>query len=400
MKPEKLAMVREIMNEFAALTGLSPAKGVPRRYLWTDAFAVCNFLELFHRTGDERYKNLALGLVEQVHQVLGRHREDDPRTGWISGLDEHAGGLHPTSGGLRIGKEINERKPTDPFDERLEWDRDGQYFHYLTKWMYALDRVSRVTADATYNRWAIELAKSAHARFVHPTSGGQKRMYWKMSIDLSYPLVESMGHHDPLDGFITYNQLRATAALFSATLTPDLTAEIADMEGICKGKDWATGDPLGIGGLLADTYRLAQLIAAGNLEQTGLMEGLLLASLQGLESFKRTHSLTIPADHRLAFRELGLAIGLRGVERLKGLIEKNPEHFGIKGPVLSRIERLMPYTPLGGFIENFWLNCKNQEAGTWIEHRDINMVMLATALAPDGFLSWKKRLAISHEHRK
>jgi len=35
-------------------------------------------------------------------------------------------------------------------------------------------------------------------------------MYWKMSIDLSYPLVVSMGHQAPLDGFITYNQLQAT----------------------------------------------------------------------------------------------------------------------------------------------------------------------------------------------
>ncbi len=79
--------------------------------------------------------------------------------------------------------------------------------------MHALNRVSRVTGDPTYNMWAMELAKTAHTAFTYvPSSGGQKRMYWKMSIDLSYPLVESMGHHDPLDGFITYNQLQATAA--------------------------------------------------------------------------------------------------------------------------------------------------------------------------------------------
>lgn len=27
-----------------------------------------------------------------------------------------------------------------------------------------------------------------------------------MSIDLSRPLIPSMGHHDQLDGFIAYNQ--------------------------------------------------------------------------------------------------------------------------------------------------------------------------------------------------
>ena len=109
-------LVRNIMLEFADLTGLVSAREVPRRYLWTDAFAVCNFLELHRQTSDEHYKQLALRLVDQVHHVLGRHRADDPRTGWISGLDEKEGGLHPTRGGLRIGKEMNERGPDDPYE--------------------------------------------------------------------------------------------------------------------------------------------------------------------------------------------------------------------------------------------------------------------------------------------
>jgi hypothetical protein len=155
-------MIRQIMAEFARLTGLSPVGKSPRRYLWTDAFAVCNFLELYDQTGDERYRQLALDLVDQVHNTLGRHRHDDPRTGWISGLDEQEGKKHPTAGGLRIGKKMNERGRADPLDESLEWDRDGQYYHYLTKWMHALNRVSRVTEDCTYNRWAMELAKTAH----------------------------------------------------------------------------------------------------------------------------------------------------------------------------------------------------------------------------------------------
>ena len=108
---------------------------------------MCNFLELHRQTGDEEYKDLALRLVDQVHHVLGRHREDDTRTGWISGLSEEEGRRHPTAGGLRIGKGMNERNPREPYDERLEWDRDGQYYHYLTKWMHALNRVSRVTGN-------------------------------------------------------------------------------------------------------------------------------------------------------------------------------------------------------------------------------------------------------------
>ena len=161
------ALVRDIMSEYAGLTGLSTAGSSPQRYLWTDAFAVCNFLELYRQTGDEHYRHLASLLVDQVHAVLGRHRADDSRSGWISGLDEQEGAGHPTIGGLRIGKEMNERRPEDPFDEQLEWDRDGQYYHYLTQWMHSLDRMSVVTGDPTYNKWAIELAKTAHARFTY-----------------------------------------------------------------------------------------------------------------------------------------------------------------------------------------------------------------------------------------
>ena len=69
-----LSTVRDIMLDFADATGISSAGKPPRRYLWTDAFAVCNFLELYRQTKDERYKHLALRLVDQVHGILGRHR--------------------------------------------------------------------------------------------------------------------------------------------------------------------------------------------------------------------------------------------------------------------------------------------------------------------------------------
>jgi hypothetical protein len=323
-------------------------------------------------------KNLALLLVDQVHNILGRHREDDPRGGWISGLGKQEGKMHPTKGGLRIGKKMNERGPADPFDERLEWDRDGQYYHYLTKWMHALNSVSRVTGDTVYNTWAIELAKTAHARFTHVSfSGGQKGMYWKMSIDLSHPLVQSMGQPDPLDGFITYNQLRATAdKSLQKSSGLDLNEEIADMANICQRKTWVTDDPLGMGGLLCDAYRVVQLMINKNFEQTDLPEVLLDSSLPGLESYVKMNYLKLPADYRLAFRELGLTIGLKAVGRLQGLIEGNPDLLNKKHhPLLrTRIKSLMQYAPLIKTIENFWLERTNREASSWTEHRDINNV--------------------------
>jgi len=383
------SMVREIMIEFADLTGLSPAGEVPRRYLWTDAFAVCNFLELYRQSNDDQYRKIALNLVDQVHGILGRHRDDDPRTGWISGLGEQEGRMHPTEGGLRIGKGMNERRSDDPCDEQLEWDRDGQYYHYLTKWMHALNRVSRVTGSSIYNRWAIELAKTVHAGFTYvSSSGGQKRMYWKVSIDLSYPLVPSMGHHDPLDGLITYLELQASAendSTKSARL--NLSAEIADMVNMCEGKSWATDDPLGLGELLSTAYKLAQLIIRKDMEQAELLDVLAASSLIGLQSYARRNPLKLPADYRLAFRELGLSIGLHAIERLPELIKQIPGDSNLKHRLHARTESLMRYMPLSDIIEQFWLHAANRQAESWMAHRDINMVMLATSLAPDGYLS-------------
>jgi hypothetical protein len=47
----------------------------------------------------------------------------------------------------------------------------------------------------------------------------------------------------------------------------------------------------------------------------------------------------------------------------------------------------MRHFPLQTEIEAFWLEGRNRESDSWSAHRFINMVMLATSLAPDGFLS-------------
>jgi hypothetical protein len=93
-----LPLVRQIMTEFAEQTGLSPIRRPPSRYLWTDAFAVCNLLELYRLTVEKRFKSLALSLVDQVHETLGRHRQDDSRCGWISGLARLRGDCIPLQG--------------------------------------------------------------------------------------------------------------------------------------------------------------------------------------------------------------------------------------------------------------------------------------------------------------
>jgi hypothetical protein len=82
--------------------------------------------------------------------------------------------------------------------------------------------------------------------------------------------------------------------------------------------------------------------------------------------------------HRLAFRELGLVIGLHAVAHLSQETKRSALRF--------RLKPLTAFLPLGAEIESFWRNLDHQRAPTWIEHRDINEVMLATSLVPDSLL--------------
>lgn len=374
----RASLAQTLMEEFADATEVS-GKTAPRRYLWTDAFAVCNFLGLARQTGEDRYLTLARELVDQVHHVLGRHRDDDPRQGWISGLPEEEGELHPTRGGLRIGKTLNEREPDQPPDSQLEWEQDGQYFHYLTKWMHALCRMSQETDEHRYQRWAVELAATAHQAFAYQVfPGGPKHLVWKMSIDLSRPLVSSMGQHDPLDGLIRCLELQAAAG-FEPADGLNLTAAIADLTAMCATARWATDDPLGIGGLLGDATRLTQLIFEQGAERHELLHQLLIEAELSLQGFSRSTLLSRSAERRLAFRELGLAIGIHGLPRMRELVAHDRELSAVS-------DSLLRYQPLAEQIEAFWTEPAHRGGSAWRDHRDINAVMLATSLAPESYI--------------
>ncbi|MDR4496414.1 MAG: hypothetical protein MRK02_00550 [Candidatus Scalindua sp.] len=183
---------------------------------------------------------------------------------------------------------------------------------------------------------------------------------------------------------INFNCMHLT--ILKKTEGLDLSNEITVLNTICKGKNWVTEDPLGIGGLLCEACRVTQMIISENFEQSELLETLLDSSLEGLESYSRMNSLKLPIENRLAFRELGLSIGMRAVEEVRKLIEKKPDLFKKRDHVYKLLEFLKPYTPLIETIENCWLERSSREARSWTDHCDINMVMLATSLAPDGFL--------------
>ena len=56
----------------------------------------------------------------------------------------------------------------------------------------------------------------------------------------------------------------------------------------------------------------------------------------------------------------------------------------------DRLHELQQWTVLRKAIESFWLRHDHRRAPTWVEHRDISDVMLATCLAPDGFLAFER----------
>lgn len=172
------------------------------RYLWTDAFGVVLLVSLYRELGERQYLDEARRVVAEVERVLGRQP------------------------GLRIGEEA---------------DRDGQYFHYLAMWLYALDRLGRIDPD--YRRRAIELARAIHPRFVRPGVG----VYWKMTEDLSEPYPGyGLGALDPFHGYVVYR-----------LLAPDeLAAEIAQMKelvDLTKKRLHVTQD-LGVGMMLWMTH--------------------------------------------------------------------------------------------------------------------------------------------------
>ena len=316
---ERKALAAAILEEFAASA---------TRYLWTDALAVMSWLRLGAVETARRH-------IHAVHEALAPSGARDP--------------LHPTARGLRIGKPLPERAPDEPYDAELEWERDGQYYHYLTKWMQALEEMARASSDERYRAWARELMVSAHRAFAHPADA-PRRLYWKMSVDLSRPLVPSMGMHDALDGLV------AAASL-------GLERETRDLERMCAGREWASADALGAGGLLLDALRLAQL---GRHDFRTLLARVLEDAARSVEAVARSGAFKLPAAHRLAFRELGLALGLRGVEAL--------------GPHAD-VSRLNPFVPLAKALEDFWLDPAHQAQPSWTEHRDINAVTLAASLA-------------------
>lgn len=165
-----------------------------------------------------RYLILAKRLVDSVHSVLGRTRDGTTR---LPGATDS----EPLAGGLRIGKEATKGP-----------DGDGQYHHYLTLWMFALNRLSIAADDAAYNDIAISLARAIHPRFFLNRGEKGERMVWKISMDMEEVLVGSEGNLDPLDGLVVFRLLQARKGQQEGEKKEVLREEIGDYQRIVQRK--------------------------------------------------------------------------------------------------------------------------------------------------------------------
>ncbi|PSN60851.1 hypothetical protein BS50DRAFT_448707, partial [Corynespora cassiicola Philippines] len=251
------------------------------RYLWTDAFGVLNFLTLHQLTSQPLYLSHAKALVTAVHSTLGRTRD-------LSSYLPRASPSNPLAGGLRIGK-----------DEATGPDGDGQYHHYLTMWMFVLNRLSIESGEKEYNDQAIALAKAIHPHFVYNRKSTRPRMYWKMTMDLEKPLVRSEGNLDPVDGLVVYRLLQQTDGGDSEVLAE----EIDDYHRIVQAKwqGYSSSDPLDLGMTLWTAHWSQDTWAIGLVDRAE----------HAIEDLWQSAHFMRATTRRLAFRDFGLAMGIK-----------------------------------------------------------------------------------------
>jgi len=68
------------------------------------------------------------------------------------------------------------------------------------------------------------------------------------------------------------------------------------------------------------------------------------------------------------------------------MFAQQAQHETVNPHLKAQLGAFMQYAYLREHIENFWLYPEHRKSESWIEHQNINEVMLATSLAPDGIL--------------
>jgi hypothetical protein len=240
------------------------------RYLWTDAFGVVLLVSLYAQLRQPQYLDDAQRVVAEVDRVLGRPR------------------------GVRIGEAP---------------DRDGQYFHYLAMWLYALAVLGRYLP--AYRLKGVALAREVHAAFVVPGRG----VWWKMREDLSGPYPGyGFGGLDAFDGYVSYRLLDEAA----------LAPQIGDMRRLIEDSspDLMITQDLGIGMMLWMT----QFFPDEDWARTQRSRGLAMLDRMWVDEgyFCRDPR---QREVKFAFTNYGVAIGLQAVGAMAQRVRLLNEFF-------------------------------------------------------------------------
>jgi hypothetical protein len=279
------------------------------RYLWTDAFGVVLLVSLYGETEEARYLEEAEAVVGEVDRVLGRRR------------------------GIRIGEAP---------------DRDGQYFHYLAMWIYALTRLGEARPE--YRGRAIGLVREIHPHFVLPGTG----VIWKMTEDLRavYPGY-GLGALDAFHGYVVYRLLDEEG----------LASEIEEMGELVEAtwRGLTITQDLGLGMMLWMTHFFPEEVWAFEQRRRALA---MLDRLWVEEGyFCREPGYT---HIKFAFTNYGVSLGLQSVEageervrRLNAFFESYRSHDEYDTNAITHVMACTSHFP-GEFLRQGWAGAAGQ----------------------------------------
>lgn len=240
------------------------------RYLWTDAFGVVLLVSLYDELGDDKFLHEAEWVVGDVNRVLRRPR------------------------GIRIGEEP---------------DRDGQYFHYLAMWFYALAVLGRHVPR--YREMGIDIVHEVHDAFLVPERG----VIWKMREDLSGPYPGyGLGALDAFDGYVSYRMLGEE----------ELSREVGDMRALIDktAPGLVVTQDLGLGMMLWLTHFFPDE-AWAQLQKARCLKVLNRMWMNDLYFCREPN---LPGT-KFAFTNYGISVGLRSVNEMSERVDRLNRYF-------------------------------------------------------------------------
>lgn len=260
-QPEPTTLIRDSLMLLESVYGPIDDPGFPRplpereagtcangdrRYLWTDALAVLTLTSIADALermaqpdspvpsqygGPERYRRAADALISAVHNGLGTPRSSSAADAMRSDDRSPTGFV-----GLRIGKPHSSSQ-TDPGA-----GLDGQYWHFVDKWLLALVRAGHADDAAAIGKVVFEDFFDKG-----PTGDGQAGgIRWKLAVDATAPreFEQTYPNDDTLVALIIYNLLEHHRSEGAQSLREEVDLLHAAMRGY---ETDVTSDALGWG---------------------------------------------------------------------------------------------------------------------------------------------------------